>query len=167
MPENKSIMDYFQLARYVCYAAYLKIHIIVLNIQEIEIVLDSLNIAIAKIKRLIGKTSENILVHQDQGSQFTSYEYVDRVLKNGMILSYSTPGTPTDNPGQESFFGRLKDECQDEFNETRSFKQLNRIMKRRINYYNKKRIHTSIQLKSPEKFTINFIKNISLNKLLK
>ena len=113
--------------------------------QEVKIVLDSFGMAMKKMKKLIGYMPKNILFHQDQGSQFTSYEYVDKVLKNKMILSYSTPGTPTDNPGQESFFGRLKDECQDEFNEAKNFKEIKKIMKRKINYYNKKRIHTSIQ----------------------
>ncbi len=131
--------------------------------QEADIVISSFNMAVSKIKKLIGYLPKNILVHQDQGSQFTGYKYVDMVLKNKTTLSYSTPGTPTDNPGQESFFGRLKDECQDEFNEAKNFKELHRIIKKKICYYNKKRIHTSILLKSPEKFTINFIKNISLN----
>lgn len=131
--------------------------------QEVDIVLHSFNMAIRKIRKLLGYIPRDIIFHQDQGSQFTSYRYVDMVLKNNMILSYSTPGTPTDNPGQESFFGRLKDECQDEFNEAKDFKQLQGIIKRKMNYYNKKRIHTSIQFKSPEKYTINFIKNISLN----
>jgi len=131
--------------------------------QEVDLVLCSFNMAKKTIQRLIGYIPKNIIFHQDQGSQFTSYRYVDIVLKNKIILSYSTPGTPTDNPGQESFFGRLKDECQDEFNEAKNIKQLKKILKRRINYYNKKRIHTSIQYKSPERYTINFIKNISLN----
>ena len=103
-----------------------------------------------------------LICHQDQGSQYTSYEYVDLVLKNKIILSYSTPGTPTDNPGQESFFGRLKDESQAEFNETKNFKQLKKLMQNKMNYYNKKRLHTSLKNQSPKKFTINFIKNLSL-----
>jgi transposase InsO family protein len=66
-------------------------------------------IALSALKRLIKQILETIF-HQDQGSQYTSYEYVDAVLKNRHILSYSTPGTLTENPRQESFFGRFKDE---------------------------------------------------------
>ncbi|NCB21134.1 MAG: hypothetical protein EOM88_04455 [Clostridia bacterium] len=31
----------------------------------------------------------------------------------------------------------------------------------RINYYNNKRLHTSLKLQSPKKFTNSFIKNLS------
>lgn len=131
--------------------------------MDAEIVINSFNKAKEKIKRLIGQLPPKLLCHQDQGSQYTSYEYVDAALKSNLILSYSTPGTPTENPGQESFFGRLKDECQNEFNEIENFKELKRFIKKRINYYNKKRLHTSLNCQRPEKFTKDFIKNISLS----
>lgn len=75
-----------------------------------------------------------------------------------MCLSYSTPGTPTENPGQESFFGRLKEECRDEMSEIETFGELQKYLARRMKYYNTKRIHTSIGLQSPLKFTKTFIK---------
>lgn len=110
------------------------------------------------IRKLIEKIPAKLLCHSDQGNQYTSYEYTDRVLKSNMILSYSTPGTPTENPGQESFFGRLKEECQDEFNEIKNFKELEKFIAKRMKYYNTKRIHTSTGLKTPVKFTKLFIK---------
>ncbi|MBU1778212.1 IS3 family transposase, partial [Patescibacteria group bacterium] len=67
------------------------------------------------------------------------------------------------NPGQESFFGRLKDECQDEFNEITDFRQLQKFIKNRMNYYNNKRIHTSISYQTPKQFTQLFINNFSLS----
>lgn len=96
---------------------------------------------------------------QDQGSQYTSYDYVDIVLKAGFTLSYSTPGTPTENPGQESFFGRLKDESRDEFQEMETFEELKKLIDSKMSYYNNRRLHTSLKLQSPKKFTLNFIKN--------
>jgi len=122
-----------------------------------------LNQAILKIKKLINCLPKQLLMHQDQGSQYTSYEYVNQVLKNKLVLSYSTPGTPTDNPGQESFFGRLKDECQDEIDEITSFTELHRFIAKRMKYYNQKRIHTSIDYQAPEKFTKHFIRKFSLS----
>lgn len=100
-----------------------------------------------------------MLCHQDQGAQFTSYEYVEEVLKNNITLSYSTPGTPTENPGQESFFGRLKDEGKDEFMEMETFKELKKLISKKISYYNNRRLHTSLKLQSPKKYTLNYIKN--------
>jgi len=127
--------------------------------METKLVLASFKQAVEAIKKLLGRLPKELIQHQDQGSQFTSYEYVQNVLKTGIILSYSTPGTPTENPGQESFFGRLKDECKDEFLEMKTFGELKKLIKKRISYYNNRRLHTSINLQSPKKFTLNFIKN--------
>jgi len=127
--------------------------------MEAKLVISSFKQTLLTIKKLIKKTPNELLCHQDQGSQYTGYEYVEEVLKNKIALSYSTPGTPTENPGQESFFGRLKDECKDEFREMKTFAELKKLIKNKISYYNKKRLHTSIGLQSPKKFTLNFIKN--------
>jgi transposase InsO family protein len=126
--------------------------------MEAKLAIDSLEMAKQSIRKLIKRVPNKLLCHSDQGSQYTSYEYTDRVLNSNMILSYSTPGTPTENPGQESFFGRLKEDCQDEFNEMKSFDELKKFISKRMKYYNDKRIHTSIGYQSPLKFTRSFIK---------
>lgn len=130
--------------------------------MESALVIDSLEKAKKNIKKLINQLPKKLLCHQDQGSQYTSYEYVDAVLKSGLALSYSTPATPTENPGQESFFGRFKEENQEEIEEIKNFKELKKFVTRRINYYNQKRIHTSVGYQAPLKFTKQFIKNLSL-----
>ncbi len=127
--------------------------------MEAKLVIASFKQAISTIKKLLGKAPEDLMSHSDQGSQYTSYDYVETVLKTGLTLSYSTPGTPTENPGQESFFGRLKDENKDLFLEMESFEKLKKLIDKRISYYNDRRLHTSLKLQSPKKFTLNFIKN--------
>lgn len=131
------------------------------NLQEkmdAKIVIISFARAIKKIKELIGKIPKDLLCHQDQGSQYISYEYTEVVMKNKVILSYSTPGTPTENPGQESFFGRFKGEWRDEYNEIDNFRDLEKFIIKKLKYYNDKRIHTSIGYQAPQKFTAKFIK---------
>lgn len=128
--------------------------------MEAKLVVSSFQQAISTIKKLLDKIPKELLNHSDQGSQYTSYEYVEAVLKKGLILSYSTPGTPTDNPGQESFFGRLKDENKDMFLEMKTFEELKKLIDQRISYYNDRRLHTSLKLQSPKKFILNFIKNL-------
>lgn len=130
--------------------------------MESGLVINSFRMAKQSIRKLIKKIPDKLLYHQDQGSQYTGYDYVDCVLKSNARLSYSTPGTPTDNPGQESFFGRMKDECRDEFNEIETFEELKKFINKRMKYYNKKRIHTSAGYQSPAKFTKSFIKKLSL-----
>lgn len=126
--------------------------------MEAKLVLRSFEMAKLSIRKLIKRVPAKLLCHQDQGSQYTGYEYTNRVLTSNMRLSYSTPGTPTENSGQESFFGRLKEECQDEMNEIQTFQELQKYLDKRMKYYNTKRIHTSIGLTNPLKFTKTFIK---------
>ncbi len=129
--------------------------------MEAKLVITSFKQAIFNIKKLLGKLPQELLFHSDQGSQYTSYEYVKNVLKvSKFILSYSTPGTPTENPGQESFFGRFKDENKDLFLEMETFTALKRLIDLKLKYYNEKRRHTSLKIQSPKKFTLNFIKNL-------
>ncbi|MDO8676332.1 MAG: IS3 family transposase [Candidatus Azambacteria bacterium] len=127
--------------------------------MEAKLVISSFRQAVSAIKKLIKKLPAELLCHSDQGSQYTSYEYVEEVLKNNIVLSYSTPGTPTENPGQESFFGRLKDENKDLFLEMETFEKLKKLISKKISYYNNQRLHTSLNLQSPKKYTLNFIKN--------
>ena len=130
--------------------------------MDTDLVICSFEQAKKNIKKLLGRIPGKMLCHSDQGSQYTSYEYVDRVIKHNLRLSYSTPGTPTENPGQESFFGRLKEERQDEISEVSDFKELQRFLRGKIHYYNRRRLHTSLGNQAPLKFTKQFIKNLSL-----
>lgn len=125
--------------------------------METSLVLNSLKKALNFLKKKKIKIKKDILFHSDQGSQYTSYEYVEAVMKIG-TLSYSTPGTPTDNPGQESFFGRFKDEWKEEINELKSFSEVERFIKSKIKYYNYQRLHTSIKNQTPYFFTKNSLK---------
>lgn len=125
--------------------------------METSLVLNSLKKALQFLKKKKIKLPKDILFHSDQGSQFTSYEYVNNILQVGK-LSYSTPGTPTENPGQESFFGRFKDEWREEIKELKSFPEVKRFIESKIKYYNFKRLHTSIQNQTPYFFTKNSLK---------
>lgn len=126
--------------------------------METKLALESLEMARITIRELIGKIIKKPILHQDRGSQYTSHAYVQAAL-NWTTLSYSSPGTPTHNPGQESFFGRFKDEWKTEIAEIQTFENLEKFVKNKINYYNEERRHTSIGLISPSKFTKSFLKN--------
>lgn len=121
---------------------------------------NSLARAIEKMKKMLRvKNIKNraMVFHSDQGSQYTSYDYVNSVLNVGTI-SFSTPGTPTENPGQESFFGRFKNECREDILEMETYEEAKKFVEKRIKYYNTKRLHTSIDYKSPFSFTKAFLK---------
>ena len=128
--------------------------------MEVGLTLTSLKMAADRLKRLLRgeKINPKPLLHQDRGSQYTSHQYVKAGLEFGR-LSYSDPGTPTHNPGQESFFGRFKDDWKEEIAEIETFEELNKFVKAKVNYYNYERRHTSIGLVSPWNYTESFLKN--------
>jgi putative transposase len=128
--------------------------------QDLSLVMSSFNKARIKLikLKLKPKLRRKIIWHQDQGSQYTSYHYVQAVLKIGKI-SFSKKGTPTDNPGQESFFGRFKDENELELRESQTFEELKKKIRKKISYYNNERIHTKTGYQSPKSFTKSFLEN--------
>lgn len=120
----------------------------------------SFHMAKQTINQLKGDISTNqLLFHQDRGSLYTSYEYVETVLSNGGRLSYSDPGTPTHNPGQESFYGRLKDEYKDDIFELETADAVIRFVTEVLNDYNQDRLHTSIGNQTPFDYTKMFLQN--------
>lgn len=125
--------------------------------MDTGLVLTSLIMARNVMKSLVGKPVTKPLFHQDRGTQYTSHLYVQAILAQG-IISYSDSGTPTHNPGQESFFGRFKDEWKTEIAEIETFESLENFVKAKINYYNNERRHTSIGLIAPRNFTKSFLK---------
>ena len=70
-----------------------------------ELVLDALNMAIKHRGSPVG-----VLVHSDQGSQYTAEAYRNKLKTHDMICSMSRKGECHDNAVMESFFHTLKDE---------------------------------------------------------
>ena len=52
----------------------------------------------------------NVILHSDRGSQYTSSEYIAAAERMGFRLSYSKKGCPFDNAPMESFHSILKKE---------------------------------------------------------
>ena len=73
--------------------------------NDLKIVIDTLNEAIAKRKDVHG-----LIIHSDQGFQYTSYEYKAICESKGIQISMSRKGTPIDDSPMESFHAILKKE---------------------------------------------------------
>ena len=96
-----------------------------------------------------GKFIENAIFHSDLGSQYTSNK-VEEYLK-GLKLrhSYSKKGYPYDNASMESFNAILKKE-EVNLHEYETFEEARRAIFEFIEgWYNRKRIHSSIDYKVP------------------
>ena len=70
-----------------------------------KLVTDTLNEAITTQKDVTG-----LIIHSDQGFQYTSYEYKAICESNGIIISMSRKGTPIDASPIEIFHSILKKE---------------------------------------------------------
>lgn len=93
--------------------------------------------------------TDGIILHQDQGSPYTSYAYVSALVSDDITPSYSRVGKPGDNPGMESFFGRFKDERKAVFASARNIPELIALVEDAIRYYNYIRIHSKTNGRSP------------------
>lgn len=99
-----------------------------------KLVMDTLNEAIRKQKDVHG-----VILHSDQGFQYTSNEYKAICEANGIIISMSPKGSPVDNSPIESFHSSLKRETLKSYNIT-SLKEYVALVKDWILFYNTNRI---------------------------
>ncbi len=70
-----------------------------------KLVTDTLNEALVKRKDVSG-----LIIHSDQGFQYTSFEYKAICESNNITISMSRKGTPIDDSPMESFHSILKKE---------------------------------------------------------
>ena len=119
------------------------------------LMISSFNKAVKRLKSfgIKAKLLSQIIFHQDRGVQYTSTDYISAVLDKDVYLSYSKKGEPGDNAVNEAFFSRLKEEWRDIFAEAESLEELEKLVKKAIDYYNERRYHTSINNQTPLEFT--------------
>lgn len=89
------------------------------------------------------------IIHSDQGSEYTSEEYISFVKMIGSQISMSDKASPWQNGYKESFFGHFKLESGD----LRRFKTIGELIEyiyQQIYYYNNKRIHTALKMAPAE-----------------
>ena len=111
------------------------------------------DLTVAALRRAITrrKPPPGLVFHSDRGSEYGGYLYRDRLASSGIVQSMNRPQTMTDNAHVESFFHSLKAEAI----HGRSFgnaSELDRTVRRYIEHYNRRRIHSSLGYRSPIDF---------------
>ena len=98
------------------------------------------------------ESTQGIIHHSDQGVQYASHDYVDCLKQHDIMISMSRKGNPYDNAFAESFIKTLKVE-EVYLNEYGTFEDAYRNIWHFIEkVYNRKRLHSALEYKSPEQF---------------
>lgn len=105
--------------------------------NNVELVIDTLNEAIAKRKDVSG-----LILHSDQGYQYTSFEYKAICESNGIQISMSRKGNPIDDSPMESFHSILKKETLYN-NDITSLQEYIVLVEDWLEFYNTKRLKNS------------------------
>ena len=99
--------------------------------------------------RQLGVPYASMIIHHDQGSAFTGYDWTGQLLlEDSLRLSYALRGAK-DNPEMESFNSRFKEEGRSLFLDAQSMAELMAVVDNRMLYYNTERRHSSIGYLSP------------------
>jgi transposase InsO family protein len=97
----------------------------------------------------LGISYEGMIMHHDQDSVYTGYEWTSQLLlKDKARLSYALGGAK-DNPEMESFNGHFKGEAHSLFLEAQSLAELIAVVDDRMHYYNTVRRHSTIGYVAP------------------
>ncbi len=85
------------------------------------------------------KVTDGLVLHSDQGTQYTSQAYHVLVSEYNIVPSMSRRGNCWDNAPMENFFGHLKQEYLRHFKQT-TFKDTEQLIEEYIYFYNYERI---------------------------
>lgn len=102
-------------------------------------------IVAATLKKVKKEAANGLILHSDQGTQYTSSAYFDLTQTYKIVPSMSRPGTPIDNSPIESFFGTLKTECLYR-QRLANFEEAEQIIDDYVHYYNYIRIRSKDQM---------------------
>lgn len=114
---------------------------------EIDFVLETVNILIADYG--ISLTSET-LINSDQGSHYTSVQFIELIKDEGLRQSMSRRANCWDNAPQESFYGHMKDEI--DISWCRTFKEIHQVISDWADYYNNERYQWDLARLAPKEY---------------
>ena len=93
-----------------------------------------------------------VILHSDQGSQYTSKEFTDYCSAHNITQSMSRAGCPYDNAPMESFWGTLKNESLSHYRFNNRDEAISVIREYIEIFYNRQRRHSRLGNISPAAF---------------
>lgn len=113
--------------------------------QNINLVLSTIRAAKSK-----EKVTVEVLLHSDQGFQYTSQAYFKLTQSYGITPSMSRRGNPYDNALAENFFSILKTECIYR-TKLKTYEEARLLLGEYIHFYNNERLQLKTKLTPFEK----------------
>ena len=113
------------------------------------------------LNRCISKYGAPAVFNTDQGIQYTSLEWINVLKQNSIMISMDGKGRWADNIWIERIWRTIKYECI-HLTGVEDLAQLKFELKQYIEYYNNRRLHSSLGYKQP---AIYYDKSISENEL--
>ncbi len=100
---------------------------------------------------------QDLIFHSDQGCNYTSGTFRMCLKDLNVKQSFSNPGNPFNNSVMESFFKSMKTEklYRTDFRSEREFRV---AVKEYIEFYNKKRPHSVLRYRTPNRFEEDYIR---------
>ncbi len=113
--------------------------------NDLKLVMDT--IKKARKKRIVS----GVLLHSDQGFQYTSRQYNHLLKRNKIKASMSRKGNCWDNACIENFFSHFKSECFNLFS-FRSAEEVKQAVQKYIRFYNHQRFQKKLNNLTPYEF---------------
>jgi putative transposase len=117
-----------------------------------RLVVDALEMALARRSTLKGSSSSGLVAHSDRGSQYASEHYQRRLREERIVCSMSRRGDCWDNAPAESFFASLKKELVHHEDYATREQARASIFEYIEAFYNRVRRHSSLGYVAPDEY---------------
>ena len=97
------------------------------------------------------RPKRGLVFHTDRGTEYAGTAFKERLAELGFIQSMNRPGKMTDNAFIESFFHSMKSDIYHGVRFADDL-ELQTVPKSYVPFYNKDRLHSSLQYVSPATF---------------
>lgn len=116
-----------------------------------ELVISALDMGLKRQGLIV---ADDLTTHTDQGSQYASYDYLEKLAAHNITASMSRKGNCYDNAYVESFFRTLKVELihRKKFETREEAKKA--IFEFIEVWYNRQRLHSSLDYMTPEEYEL-------------
>ena len=123
--------------------------------NDLNIVIDTLNEAINKRKDVKG-----LIIHSDQGFQYTNIEYIRYLDEHGVTISHSRKANCYDNACCENFFGHLKSEYLELQDIPKTNDELIAMVDKYIYFYNYERPQRKLKGMTPIEYRQSYLNSL-------